>query len=82
MTHTEHSGTREIEPMLPDALKDRIARWRTRALEMRAVADTMNDPTLRRQLFETAEIYEQMADEADRVERSRLEQGRSIPIKQ
>ena len=68
--------------MLHHALKDRIARWRSRAEEMRTVADTMNDPTLRRQLFETAEVYDQMADDADRLERSVVEQGSLLTIKQ
>ena len=68
--------------MLLSALKDRIARWRSRAVEMRAVADTMKDPTSRRHIFEIAEVYDEMADDADRVEGSRLvEQARSLTIK-
>jgi hypothetical protein len=55
--------------MEPAALKVRVQKWRDRAAQIRAIAVGVKDDAARRQLMETAQGYEAMADHAERTAR-------------
>jgi hypothetical protein len=53
--------------------KVRVQKWRSRAAQLRTIADGLADEAARNQLIETARGYEAMAEHAERAERGEEE---------